>query len=118
MKREIIISLRTVAVVALIAVAFLFNLYFPQKETFEQRRSRVLGELSSAIDDAVLEGKYICCIEPPCTMCYLGNWLWEEGSCHCDEMMAEGEFDKVCPQCIRGIEEGRCKSAQGTFCEI
>lgn len=104
---------------------FIFPLFFliilivfsqiPKKENFDERRENVLNELSFAIKEAVSEGKYKCCIEPPCTMCYLGNWIWDDGTCDCDGMIAKGEMDKVCPQCIRGIEEGRCISTiEGT----
>lgn len=84
--------------------------------TFEEKREKVITGLFLSIEEAVGEGKYECCIEPPCTMCYLGNWLWEDGICRCDEMMENGEWDKVCPQCVKGIEEGLCKSAKGNIC--
>jgi len=86
-------------------------------ESFEERRENVLGEIGLAIEDAKEEGRYKCCIEPACTMCYLGNWLWDDGSCYCDDMIAKGEFDKVCPQCKRGIEEGFCKFTEEA-CEV
>lgn len=78
--------------------------------SFEQRRANLLGELTDAVEEAKLNGKYKCCIEPACTMCYLGNWIWKDGTCDCDGMIAAGEFDKVCPQCKKGLEEGRCIS--------
>ena len=79
------------------------------EEGFGNHRSKVLSELSLAIDDAVRDGLYECCIDPPCTMCYLGNWIWDDGICRCDEMIAKGELDKVCPQCSRGLEDGICR---------
>ncbi|UCD02655.1 MAG: hypothetical protein JSV63_02585 [Candidatus Aenigmatarchaeota archaeon] len=87
-------------------------------ESFEDRRSRILGELSLAIDDATLDERYSCCIDPPCTMCYMGSWIWDDGICRCDEMIANGEDDKVCPQCVRGLEEGQCKYANKSICEL
>jgi hypothetical protein len=99
-----------------VLLIFLFKLSV-DKKSFEERRGEVLAELSSAIDDAVKEGKYKCCIDPPCTMCYLGNWIWEDGTCHCDEMIISGESDKVCPQCVSGLEEGLCKSLTLDECE-
>ncbi len=84
-----------------------------QQLSFEERRANILNELSEAINDAKLEGKYGCCIEPPCTMCYLGEWIWDDGYCRCDEMIKKGEFDKVCPQCKKGLEEGKCISSAG-----
>lgn len=88
-----------------------------KQENFEQRREKILNELSTSIDKAVFEGKYHCCIDPPCTMCYLGNWIWKDGSCNCDGMIAKGEFDKVCPQCVNGLEEGNCKSSTAANCK-
>jgi len=94
-------------------VVILVGLYvsgaFSQKEGFEQKRAGVLSGLSLAIGDAVSEGKYECCIEPPCTMCYLGNWIWDDGICRCDEMILKGEDGNVCPQCVKGLEEGTCE---------
>lgn len=78
--------------------------------SFEEKREKVISELSLAIEEAEKEGKYKCCIEPACTMCYLGDWIWDDGSCYCDDMIAQGENDKVCPQCKKGLEEGLCKS--------
>lgn len=72
------------------------------KEDFSQKRTRILNELSLAIEEAKSQGNYNCCINPPCTMCYLGNWIWKDGICRCDEMVKNGEFDKVCPQCKEG----------------
>ncbi|MBU1939486.1 hypothetical protein KKH30_01855 [Candidatus Micrarchaeota archaeon] len=112
---------------AVIAVVFMLGMMAvgaavilpPAKaETFEERRSSVLKELSSSIEGAVQEGKYHCCIDPPCTMCYMGNWLWDDGICRCDEMIAKGEFEKVCPQCKKGLEEGLCKSITGESAEV
>jgi hypothetical protein len=91
--------------------------YYQKKETFEVRREQVLGDLSSAIDDAVKDGEYGCCIDPACTMCYLGSWIWDDGVCRCDEMIATGQDDKVCPQCVKGMEKGLCKSSLGE-CQI
>ncbi|MBC7073856.1 hypothetical protein H5T58_00465 [Candidatus Parcubacteria bacterium] len=81
------------------------------------QREKILAELEKTIQKAKLEGKYKCCIEPPCTMCYLGDWIFKNGTCQCEEMIAKKEWDKVCPQCTKGIKEGKCKSTQGT-CQI
>jgi hypothetical protein len=108
----------TIALVIFAISLLLLGSLSPNKETFEERRASVLNGLYLAIDDAISEGKYECCIEPPCTMCYMGNWIWDDGTCKCDELMKEGRFDEVCPQCIKGLEEGRCKSADETKCEV
>ena len=113
------IKLTIFILITLIAVGT--GVFLLQQKTsenvFEKNREKVLSQLYSAIEDAEKMGKYKCCIEPPCTMCYLGDWIWEDGTCDCDKKIAMGEWDKVCPQCIRGIKEGRCKSEIGT-CSI
>ena len=86
--------------------------------SFEERREKVLFELHTGIEKAKEEGRYKCCIEPACTMCYMGNWLWEDGSCYCDDMIAKGEMDKVCPECKKGIESGSCSSTKEEFCNL
>jgi hypothetical protein len=83
---------------------------------FAERRAMVMEELHDAILDAVESGDYSCCIDPPCTMCYMGSWEWDDGICRCDQMMIEGNWDKVCPQCKRGFEQGLCKSVNRTSC--
>lgn len=83
------------------------------KENFSSEPEKTLSEIYSAIEKAKEEGKYNCCINPPCTMCYLGNWIWERGTCQCDEMIKKGQLDKVCPQCLQGMKEGKCKSTTG-----
>ncbi len=85
--------------------------------SFEERREIVLSELSFAIEDAKEQGKYKCCIEPACTMCYQGHWIWDDGTCDCDGMIAKGEWDKVCPECKSGIEQGFCKSTLEEECD-
>ncbi len=103
--KEIIFSI--MLVILLLAV---FHSSVFQKEDFRQKRARILNELSLSIEEAIVQGKYKCCIDPPCTMCYLGNWIWKDGTCDCDSMIVNGDWDSVCPQCIKGIKEGRCIS--------
>ena len=83
------------------------------KDDFEVEREKVLSRLYFNIEKAKAEGKYKCCIEPACTMCYLGSWVWQDGSCYCQDMIVKGEWDRVCPQCLQGIKEGKCKSQNG-----
>ena len=113
------IKLTIFILITLIAVGT--GVFLLQQKTsenvFGKNRERVLSQLYLAIEDAEKMGKYKCCIKPPCTMCYLGDWVWEDGNCDCDGKIAMGEWDKVCPQCKKGIKEGRCKSSTGT-CNI
>jgi len=98
------------------------GIYLLQQKTsendFEKNQERVLSPLYLAIEEAEKMGKYKCRIEPSCTMCYLGNWVWEDGTCDCGGEIAMGEWDKVCPQCIRGIKEGRCKLLEISACPV
>ncbi len=112
MKTKLIIFALIVLIVSGAAISY--NLTKADESNFEQNRENILSQLYSAIEDAKEIGKYKCCIEPPCTMCYLGDWIWEDGTCGCDELIAKGEWDKVCPQCKKGIEEGNCKSEIGS----
>jgi len=77
---------------------------------FEKKRSEILSEMNTTLDKAIQSGEYRCCIVPPCKMCFLGNWIFEDGKCNCDTLMVEAKWDQVCPECKRGIEEGKCKS--------
>lgn len=89
---------------------------YPNFQSFSTRRQKIINDMESLIEGKTKAGDYICCIEPPCNMCFLGEWLWDDGICRCDELIAKGENDKVCPECIAGIKEGRCLSekASGT----
>jgi len=79
-------------------------------QSFEDQRGDVVSELDIALEEAVKSGDYECCITPPCKMCFLGNWIWEDGRCDCDGEIAQGNWDNVCPECKKGIEEGTCNS--------
>lgn len=39
---------------------------------------KVIADLHLAIERAEEAGVYDCCIEPACTMCYLGGWKFEQ----------------------------------------
>jgi hypothetical protein len=80
---------------------------FVEQDRFETKRQILLNKLYENIEEATRDGRYRCCIKPACTMCYLGNWIWDNGSCYCNDMIINGEFNKVCPQCKEGIE-GKC----------
>lgn len=101
-----------------IFIGIIFASVYPNFQSFEERRENIIIEMNSVISQNVEEGEYKCCIEPACTMCFLGNWVWDDGICRCDDMIAQGKDDKVCPQCKRGLEEGRCKYSQKDKCEI
>ncbi|MCG2686431.1 hypothetical protein L6258_03655 [Candidatus Parcubacteria bacterium] len=63
---------------------------------------QILAERDYAIQQAVAAGDYYCCIEPPCTMCYMEANRWNNqtaGTCACDDLIAQGK--EPCPQCQR-----------------
>ena len=101
-----------------IVLSLIISTLFQKEPSFEERREKVISELTLAIKEAEEEGKYKCCIEPACTMCYLGDWIWEDGSCYCDDMIEQGKDDKVCPQCKKGLEQGLCKSIEEEKCNL
>jgi len=65
--------------------------------------------------------QYFCCIEPACKMCSQGKWLWKNRSCLCREACKRWELEKVCPECMQGLDTGQMvakavlKSVRG-FC--
>lgn len=78
-------------------------------------QQRIIKERNHAIRKAKERGDYRCCIEPPCTMCYMEENEWNNftpGTCACDDLIAEGK--KPCPQCKNGL----CSSQENSaFCE-
>jgi len=47
-------------------------------------------------------------------MCFLGDWIFENGKCDCDKFITQGDLDNVCPECRHGIEQGECQSTLDT----
>lgn len=86
--------------------------------SYQQKRGIVLENMMAAIEHSVSDGDYRCCIEPACTMCFLGEWMWDDGICRCDDLIREGNFDQVCPQCKSQIAQGKCKSSLADKCEL
>lgn len=68
---------------------------------------RVIKERDYAISQAIARGDYKCCINPPCTMCYMEANQWNNftaGTCACDDLIAQGK--EPCPQCKKGLCKG------------
>jgi hypothetical protein len=85
---------------------------YPKFQSYRQKRSDVISFMEETIKQEAEVGNYRCCIDPPCKMCFLGNWIWEDGKCDCDTMIIQDKMDKVCPECLRGIKEGKCTSTK------
>jgi len=76
----------------------------------EEMLQHITEERSLAIRKAKNEGEYKCCIEPPCTMCFMEANKWNNftpGTCACDDLIAEGK--EPCPQCKREL----CSTSAG-----
>ncbi|MGM5483394.1 MAG: hypothetical protein ACQER9_00585 [Nanobdellota archaeon] len=91
----------------LLSVGFVSSFAFFPKERSPEN---IVEELEKGIESAEEKGEYKCCIKPSCKMCYIGNWHFEKGNCYCDDMIAQGKMDKVCPECKSGLEDNVCKS--------
>lgn len=71
-------------------------------------RDELVGLQNLAIQKAKAEGKYKCCINPPCTMCFWEGNQWNNntpGTCACDDLIAQGK--DPCPQCARAMKDGK-----------
>jgi hypothetical protein len=62
--------------------------------------ARVKGELDEIKDNLSHEGRYSCCVDPPCTEC-----LFKYGQCLCREMVRQGRA--ACGECNQGWIDGR-----------
>lgn len=83
----------------------------------QEMYDRIVKERDHAINEVKLAGNYRCCIDPPCTMCYMGANKWNNftaGTCACDDFIARGE--EPCPQCSRGLEQ--IHDEENIFCDI
>ncbi len=114
MKRTILLPSLLIGFV----VGFSILMAYPEFHSYQQKRESIMTGMEKAINEEIAAGNYRCCIDPPCTMCFLGEWLWDDGICRCDDLIAEGDFDNVCPQCKSQIKEGRCKSSLEDSCSV
>jgi len=95
---------------------YIFDKLNPKFESLdaEEMHAQILANRDFAIQKAVETGDYNCCINPPCTMCYMEANQWNNfkaGTCACDDLIAQGK--EPCPQCENDLceksEEGICK---------
>jgi len=114
---------KTIAIVItftlLIGVFGAYLVFIYQNPNFKELSSeemldKIIKERDYAIAKAVMEGAYRCCINPPCTMCYMEANQWnneKSGTCACDDLIAQGK--EPCPQCKSGL----CESS-GESCSL
>jgi hypothetical protein len=96
---------------------FIFQNPIFEKLGAYQMYDKIIKERDYAIGQAVMAGDYRCCINPPCTMCYMEENKWNNyvaGTCACDDLIARGE--EPCPQCKRGLDD--IHGEDNTFCDI
>lgn len=114
---------KLILIILILAAGLLGSYYFfVQQNNFKnltvgEMRERIIKERDVAIQNAVRDGNYRCCVDPPCTMCFMEANQWNNqtaGTCACDDLIAEGK--EPCPQCGRSIED--IHSQDGTFCDI
>ncbi len=77
----------------------------------EEMYQKIISYRDLAIQKAVKSGNYKCCINPPCTMCYMQANEWNNftaGTCACDDLIAQGK--EPCPQCKTGLCEAEGKN--------
>jgi hypothetical protein len=63
--------------------------------------SRIRGEIAEARNRLAQQGRYACCVDPPCNQCLL-----QYGRCGCREAIRKGGAD-FCGECTEGWVEGR-----------
>lgn len=83
----------------------------------EKKYETIISLRDIGINNAIARGDYRCCIDPPCTMCYMEANKWNNftaGTCACDDLIARGE--EACPQCKRGLDT--IHAEDNTFCDI
>jgi len=68
-------------------------------------RLAIASEQKEAMYQLIREGKYRCCIENPCSYCFLNSTVSEDGTvCDCLDEIVNGEHP--CGECIGEILEG------------
>lgn len=109
-------------ILILLIGGFVGYYFFVQQNNFKnltvgEMRERIIKERDVAIKKAAESGNYRCCIDPPCTMCFMEANQWNNqtaGTCACDDLIAEGK--EPCPQCGRSLKD--IHNQDGIFCDI
>lgn len=116
MSKKVLISLVFLGVTAGVISGYWFfqerNRDF-RKLSAAMMLQKIIHDRDYAIERAIEGGDYKCCINPPCTMCYMEANQWNNfraGTCACDSLIAKGK--EPCPQCRQGL----CSSGSGTTC--
>lgn len=92
----------------LIGILMGYLIFSIQNPSFEKLSpegmyQRIIEQRDYAIDQAIEAEVFRCCIDPPCTMCYMEANQWNNhtpGTCACDDLIAQDI--EPCPQCKKG----------------
>jgi hypothetical protein len=103
-EKKIINKILIFGIGILVGHLFIFLQGGLETKSWEERRDEILSEIGLALEEAKKLGIYNCCVEPSCEMCFLGEWIWEDGRCDCDTFVHAGEPDKACPECRERAE--------------
>jgi len=104
MKKVFILTLISLIAGAALGYFVFFNIQDFKNLSPEEMYQRIISERDYAIAKAIERGDYRCCINPPCTMCYMEANQWNNytpGTCACDDLIAQSK--EPCPQCKKGL---------------
>lgn len=115
-------SLKSFLIILLILFSLSFGFFLARWQnppftslTLQEMPQRIIAERNFAIQKAIEAGTYQCCINPPCTMCYLEPNQWNNftpGTCACDQLIAQEK--EPCPQCQKGL----CEKNEKDTCQV
>jgi hypothetical protein len=100
MKKIFIFSI--IFILGFVLSAGIYFLVFPPFDllSLEKMPAKINNYLHLAIKKSEKAGIYNCCVDPPCTMCFLEGNTWNNpkaGRCNCAEFVRQGK--EPCPQC-------------------
>ncbi len=104
---------KTIFLFILVLVSLGLGLLSQSKLDPLEQQVKIVALRDEAIQRAVNRGDYHCCINPPCTMCYMEANPWNNhtpGTCACDDLIAQGK--QACPQCQNAL----CQSEANPSC--
>lgn len=115
-KDKLQIVFVAIAIGALIG-AFAVNFYMTHKTIdTDTLRDNYIALREQAIQQAIVNGEYSCCIGPACTMCMdrgkNHTWSGDGKYCNCLQIIFEG--GEPCPQCKAGLARGEELAQENT----
>jgi len=95
--------------IGLLSGLFIYYAFLPPFNglSIDEMHQKIIEQRDLAIKKAINEGIYNCCVEPPCTMCFMEANQWnnqEAGRCNCADFIRQGK--EPCPQCKKILAQG------------